>query len=75
MRAQLPGCQFAAEYLVHSLPVNGGVLDVQDYLVLEISIYPDARETFLVSSGDFTCGSITVKHAVRAGTRDGGGLD
>ncbi len=54
VRAQLAGFQIAAEYLVHSLPVNGGVLDAKDYLVLEIAIYPEAREKVLVSSGDFT---------------------
>ena len=54
VRTQLPGLEIAAEYLVHSLPVNGGVLDANDYLVLEIAIYPEAGETFSVSSGDFT---------------------
>ena len=53
VHAQVTGFQIAAEYLAHSLPVNGGVLDAKDYLVLEIAIYPDARATFLVSSGDF----------------------
>jgi hypothetical protein len=52
--AQLDGFEIAAEYLVHSIPVTGGVLDTRDYLVLEVAIYPKSRETPVVSSGDFT---------------------
>ncbi len=54
VRVQLPGLQIAAEYLVHSLPVSGGVLIVNDYLVLEIALYPAVPQTVLVASGDFT---------------------
>ena len=54
VHAQLAGYSIAAEYLAHSVPVNGGALDAKDYLVFEIAIYPEGRETPLVSSGDFT---------------------
>ncbi len=54
VRVQLPGLQIAAEYLVHSVPVDGGVLTVNDYLVLEIALYPEKPGSVLVASGDFT---------------------
>ena len=54
VHAQLPGMNIAAEYLVHSVPVNGGALDAKDYLVFEVAIYPESGGTPLLSSGDFT---------------------
>ena len=54
VHAQIAGYTIAAEYLVHSVPVNGGVLDARDYLVLEIVIFPEADVTPSVSSGEFT---------------------
>ena len=54
VHAQLPGINIAAEYLAHSVPVNAGVLNARDYLVVEVAIFPGARDTPLIASGDFT---------------------
>jgi hypothetical protein len=52
--SKLPGFELAADYLSHSMPVKGGVIDVNDYLVIEVAIFPSARETPSLTSGEFT---------------------
>ncbi len=46
--------EIGVEYLVHSIPVERGVLVASDYLVVEVAVFPLAAAGVTVSSGAFT---------------------
>ena len=54
VHSKLSGFELAAEYLVHSLPVTNGILDVRDYLVIEVAVFPTTLGMPAVTSGEFT---------------------
>ena len=49
----LPGMEIAAEYLLHSIPTDQGFYVAQDYLVIDVGVFPAAHETVKISSGQF----------------------
>ena len=51
--AQLPAFEIGAEYLVHSIPSEKGEYWAKDYLVVEVAVFPAARNNVTVSSGQF----------------------
>jgi len=52
--AKLADREIGAEYLVHSIPVERGVLVASDYLVVEVAVFPLTLAGVAVSSGQFT---------------------
>jgi hypothetical protein len=54
VHSKLAGFELAADYLVHSMPVKGGVIDVNEYLVIEVAVFPTTREPAAITSGEFT---------------------
>ena len=46
--------EIGVEYLVHSIPVERGVLVASDYLVVEVAVFPLTLAGVTVSSGHFT---------------------
>jgi hypothetical protein len=46
--------EIGAEYLVHSVPVERGVLVASDYLVVEVAVFPLTQVGVAVSSAQFT---------------------
>lgn len=53
VQARLPGFDLAAEYLSHSMPEKGGVIDVNEYLVIEVAVFPATKEVAQISGGEF----------------------
>lgn len=49
----LPGVEIGAEYLVHSIPTEKGFYIANDYLVVEVGIFPSTAEKIKISSGQF----------------------
>lgn len=54
VQSKVVGFELAADYLVHSLPVSSGVIDVRDYLVIEAAVFPTAPGMPALSSSEFT---------------------
>lgn len=54
VHSQLQGFEIGAEYLVHSVPAERGVIDASDYLVVEIAVFPAAHKSAMLNSGEFT---------------------
>src|ERR1700682_4609450 len=52
--AKLADREIGIEYLVHSIPVERGVLVASDYLVVEVAVFPLTLAGVAVSSGQFT---------------------
>jgi len=52
--AVLPGFEIGAEYLVHSIPADTGYYFADDYLVVEVAVFPTTREGARISIGQFT---------------------
>ena len=52
--AKLADREIGAEYLVHSIPVERGVLVASDYLVVEVAVFPLTPAGVTVSAGQFT---------------------
>ena len=50
--ARVAGFELAADYLAHSMLVEGGVIDVSEYLVIEVAVFPAAGETTRETTGD-----------------------
>ena len=53
-QSKLSGFDLAAEYLAHSMPEQGGVIDVNEYLVIEVAVFPTTTAAPTVTSGEFT---------------------
>jgi hypothetical protein len=49
----LPGMELAAEYLLHSIPTAKGFYVSRDYLVIDVGVFPAAKERITISSGQF----------------------
>lgn len=49
----LPGMEIAAEYLLHSIPTAKGFYVSRDYLVIDVGVFPAAKERVTISSGQF----------------------
>jgi hypothetical protein len=49
----LPGMEIAAEYLLHSIPTAKGFYVSRDYLVIDVGVFPAAKERITISSGQF----------------------
>lgn len=54
VRSTLPGFELAAEYLAHSMPETGGAIDINEYLVIEVAVFPTTKGALSVTSGEFT---------------------
>src|SRR5437763_336976 len=54
VQSRIPGFDLAAEYLAHSMPEQGGVIDVNEYLVIELAVFPTTTAAPTVTSGEFT---------------------
>ena len=52
--AKLADREIGVENLVHSIPVERGVLVASDYLVVEVAVFPLTLAGVTVSSGQFT---------------------
>lgn len=52
--ARLADREIGVEYLVHSIPVERGVLVAPDYLVVEVAVFPLTLAGVNVSAGEFT---------------------
>src|ERR1700737_1506090 len=52
--ARLADREIGVEYLVHSIPVERGVLAASDYLVVEVAVFPLTLAGVTVSGGQFT---------------------
>ena len=48
------GVEIGAEYMVHSIPGPRGGYFAKEYLVVEVAIFPAARQSLKISSGHFT---------------------
>jgi hypothetical protein len=46
--------EIGAEYMVHSIPGERGGYFAKEYLVVEVAIFPAAKEALKISSGQFT---------------------
>jgi hypothetical protein len=53
-QSRLSGFDLAAEYLAHSMPEKGGVIDVNEYLVIEVAVFPTTKAAPSITSGEFT---------------------
>lgn len=49
----LPGMEIAAEYLLHSIPTAKGFYVSRDYLVIDVGVFPAAKERVTISSAQF----------------------
>lgn len=70
VHAQAGGAWLGAEYLVRSIPVRQQTLVTQDYLVVEVALYPAPGQPLLVSDAQFTLrlnGKKQVLHAQAPG--------
>jgi len=68
--AQAGGVWLGAEYLVRSIPARNQTLVTQDYLVVEVALYPPPGQPLVVSDGQFTLrmnGKKQVLHAQAPG--------
>ncbi len=68
--AQASGVWLGTEYLVRSIPVRNRTLVTQDYLVVEVALYPLPGQPLVVSDGQFTLrvnGKKQVLHAQAPG--------
>lgn len=54
VNARLSGVELGAEYLVHSVPAPRGVIQADDYLVVEVAVFPPAHSQMSVNTGQFT---------------------
>lgn len=54
VHSQVAGFELAADYLVHSLPIPTGAIDVRDYLVIEVAVFPATPAMPILTSGEFT---------------------
>ncbi|MBL8176313.1 MAG: hypothetical protein JNK48_16680 [Bryobacterales bacterium] len=52
--AVTPKASIGAEYMVRSVMHPGGNVVVRDYLIVELAVYPNAREEFVLSHQHFT---------------------
>src|SRR5258708_4671652 len=52
--AKIADREIGVEYLVHSIPVERGVLVASDYLVVEVAVFPLTLAGVNVSAGEFT---------------------
>ena len=50
----LPSMEIGADYLVHSIPGERGGYFAKEYLVVEVAIFPAAKNGLKISSGGFT---------------------
>jgi hypothetical protein len=50
----LPGMEIGAEYMVHSIPGERGDYFAKEYLVVEVAIFPTAKDGLKITSGQFT---------------------
>lgn len=53
VRVKAAGFELAAEYLVHSLPSPKGAFFVNDYLVIEVAVFPDPKTAAQISAQNF----------------------
>lgn len=53
-RIALSSLEIGAEYLVHSIPGPNGGYFAKDYLVVEVAVFPAAKNAVKISSGQFT---------------------
>ena len=51
--ATVSGLDIGAEYLLHSIPTEQGSYVANDYLVVDVGIFPSTRESIKVSSSQF----------------------
>ncbi len=54
VHVQVRGYELGAEYLVHSVPTEQGTLFTDDYLVIELAVFPSRGVTPVISTGSFT---------------------
>ena len=53
VHVSLPGMEIAAEYLLHSIPTAKGFYVSKDYLVIDVGVFPAAKESIAISAGQF----------------------
>src|SRR5271165_2667083 len=52
-RMNLASMELAAEYLVHSMPTPKGAIFTDDYLVVEVAVFPASRTPVTLHDSDF----------------------
>jgi hypothetical protein len=50
----ISGMEIGAEYLVHSIPSEKGDYFAKEYLVVEVAVFPAAKDSLKISNGHFT---------------------
>jgi hypothetical protein len=55
----LPGIEIGAEYLVHSIPAAKGYYFADDYLVVDVGVFPSTPEGISIRGGQF---SLRINH-------------
>lgn len=67
----IQGLEIGAEYLVHSIPGDNGYYYADDYLVVEVGVFPSSGEGVRIASRQF---SLSLNHGKRLDASDAPGM-